>query len=108
MLLEILKKLLRNPKIYTIVFLGVSKLITNNMESERQQISTSGATAEPLFLPRGTIRALLALAMLSASIADYAMGSWTLPDEFHAMTIAAVSYYIGYRSDNAKVKEITY
>lgn len=105
--MEILKRLLTNPKVYTVILLGVSKLIMTNMEQERQQIGTSGATAEPLFLPRGTIRAILVLMMFGASIADYAMSSWSLPEEFHIMTIAAVSYYVGYRSDNAKQKEIT-
>lgn len=77
------------------------------MQDSEKKVKFTPETTEPLFLPRGTIRAVFALIMLGASIADFAMPSWSLPEEFHAMTIAAVAYYIGYRSDNAKVKEIT-
>ena len=69
-------------------------------------MNTTPETAEPLFLPRGTIRSLFALILLCVSIADFMMPSWSLPDEFHAMTIAVIAYYIGYRSDNAKIQEI--
>ena len=67
---------------------------------------TTPAEKQPLYLPRGSLRAVIAIILLGTSIADYVMGSWSLPDEFHAMTIAAVAYYIGYRSDNAQTKEI--
>ena len=69
-------------------------------------LDTQPETAEPMFLPRGTIRAFFALILLATSITDYVMSSWSLPDEFHAMTIAIIAYYIGYRSDNAKITEI--
>lgn len=103
--LEILKKLITNPRVFSLVVMAAVKLIFNNMQNAKQD---SDFIKEPLFLPRGTIRALLALILLATSIADFAMNSWTLPEEFHVMTIAAVAYYIGYRSDNAQTKEIKY
>lgn len=53
----------------------------------------------PLGLPEGSIRAIIALILLFTTIADYGLANFNLPEEFHALTIAAVSYYIGARSE---------
>lgn len=101
-LLMLIQKIASNPKVagYVIIFLSsiISKKISMDESTPR--------TKQPLYLPRGSVRAVIALILLATSIADFSMGSWSLPEEFHAMTIAAVAYYIGYRSDNAQTKEI--
>lgn len=101
-LLMLLQKLATNPKVagYAIIFL--SSIISKKISMDE----ATPASKQPLYLPRGSVRAVIALILLGTSIADYVMGSWSLPEEFHAMTIAAVAYYIGYRSDNAQTKEI--
>lgn len=101
-LLMLLQKLATNPKVagYAIIFL--SSIISKKISMDE----VTPASKQPLYLPRGSVRAVIALILLGTSIADYVMGSWSLPEEFHAMTIAAVAYYIGYRSDNAQTKEI--
>ncbi len=104
-LLALLRKLILNPKVGAMAIIFVSGIIQKKF-STMNMLETQQETAEPLFLPRGTIRAIFALILLATSITDYIMGSWALPEEFHAMTIAVVAYYIGYRSDNAKIQEI--
>lgn len=104
-LLALIRKIILNPKMGTMAIIFVSSIIQKKF-STMNMLDTEPETAEPFFLPRGTIRALFALILLVTSITDYIMGSWSLPDEFHAMTIAVVAYYIGYRSDNAKTTEI--
>lgn len=104
-LIEFLKKIITNPKFEAVVIIYLSNLINKKfkvMEEETTKIN------EPLFLPRGTVRALLALILLCTSIADFIMSSWTLPVEYHVMTVAVVAYYLGYRSDNAQIKEIKF
>lgn len=106
-LIAILQKLATNPKVlgYLVVIFSsiISKKIAMDTAAEEAKEPTK---TEPLFLPRGSVRALIAIILLGVSVADFAMASWSLPEEFHAMTIAAVAYYIGYRSDNARTKEI--
>lgn len=100
--LALLRRLILNPKISATVIVLASSIIQKKFTT----MDITPETAEPLFLPRGTIRALFALVLLAATIADYMMPNWELPDEYHLMTIAIVAYYIGYRSDNARIKEI--
>lgn len=109
-LVQALRALAANPKVvgYIVVIVSsiISKKIAMDTEAAVEDAEPTHTKAEPLFLPRGTVRATLALLLLGMSFTDFVMSSWTLPEEFHAMTIAAVAYYIGYRSDNARTKEI--
>lgn len=111
-LVQALRALAANPKVVGYIIVIVSSIISKKIAMDNEPEDTSAkpthTKSEPLFLPRGSIRAILALALLGVSVADFAMASWTMPDEFHAMTIAAVAYYIGYRSDNAQTKEIKF
>lgn len=101
-IITILRKIIFNQKVGTMVVIFVSGLIQKKINT----MKNTPETTDPLWLPRGTVRALFALILLATSIADFIMPSWTLPDEYHIMTIAVVAYYLGYRSDNAKIKEI--
>ena len=109
-LIQILRALTKNPKVVGYIVVIFSSIISKKIAMSNEETTTQAVpdheTAEPLFLPRGTVRAIFALALLGISAADFMMSSWSLPEEFHAMTIAAVAYYIGYRSDNARTKEI--
>ena len=106
LLIQLLKKIATNPKLAGYALVALSSIISKKISMSEESPTTKHTVAEPLFLPRGSVRAVLAFVLLGTSIADFALGSFTLPEEFHAMTIAAVAYYIGYRSDNAKTKEI--
>lgn len=109
LLAEILKKILFNPRTGSIAIIFLSGIINKQINKHMGEIETKDpTTTQPLFLPRGSIRAIFAFILLATSIADYVMNSWTLPDEFHAMTIAIVAYYIGYRTDNDQTKEIKF
>lgn len=106
-MLQLLEKLLTNPRVLAILGVAIAQYFKNKnniimadiQETPREAGELLGETKAPLGLPPGTIRALIALVLLGATITDYALGNFTLPDEFHALTIAAVGYYIGVRSE---------
>jgi hypothetical protein len=63
-------------------------------------------TAEPLFLPRGTVRAIIALALTALVITSFVLPEKiTLPEEVLMIWIGAVGYYLGFRTDNPRKKK---
>lgn len=105
-IIEILKKIITNPKLEAIVLIYISNLIgnkINNMSTEEKD------KKQPLYLPRGSVRATLALLLTLLFGASYFFPERVhLPAELEAMWLFVIGYYIGYRSDNSDTKEIKY
>ena len=84
-----------------------SALSVNNLTEPLPKVATELEEAkiadkQPLFLPHGSVRALITLILLLATIASYFF-SFYLPKEFYILTTLAVGYYIGYRTNNTQL-----
>jgi hypothetical protein len=99
---KILFKILFDPKVGGMIFLILINKIKNNM-SENQQANFQ--KAQPLFLPHGSVRATITLFLLSF-VAGSFIWHYPCPEEIYAVTLVALGYYVGYRTDNAQLKEI--
>lgn len=106
-IIELLKKIITNPKLEAIVLIYISNLIGNKINTmSKEEIN---AEKQPLFLPRGSVRAALALLLTILFGASYFFPERVhLPAELEAMWLFVIGYYIGYRSDNAQTKEIKF
>lgn len=104
-ILGILQRILSNPKTLGYIIIFGSTIISkkyNFMDSENTKHN-----AEPLFLPRGSVRALITLILTVVVLTSYIFKEKIqLPEEILMMWFGAVGYYIGFRTDNSKSKEI--
>lgn len=100
-IIEILKKLITNPKFEAFVIIGLTSFLKNKFMTEDEQIEQK----QPLFLPRGSIRAIITL-LLTAVVACSFFWQFPIPEELLALTIFAIGYYVGYRTDNTQLPEI--
>lgn len=101
---NIIRSILLSPKtqVYA-VFLLTAKL--KNMLDENSLATVPGK--EPLALPRGSVRALLVLILTVVIAVSYVYPDRVhIPQEVEIMWLVSVGYYLGYRSDNAPIKEI--
>lgn len=57
---------------------------------------------QPLFLPRGSVRALVTLILLLVMSGSF-VWHYELPTDFYLMSIFAIGYYVGYRTDNTQL-----
>ena len=106
-LISILQRLLGNPKTLGYAIILGSTLITKKSNFMEHSTTSDHTTAEPLFLPRGTVRAIIALALTALVITSFVLPEKiTLPEEVLMIWIGAVGYYLGFRTDNAKTREI--
>ena len=108
-IIEIILKLLTNPKVEAFAFFECSQLINKYMTQEQtaeqvanDQLAKTISQSAPLHLPRGSVRALLTL-MLAGVISGSFIWHYVLPDDFYAMALLAIGYYVGYRSDNTQL-----
>jgi hypothetical protein len=100
--LEFIKRIITNPKVEAFAMIGLAQLIKKFMdEKNEEEIKES----QPLHLPRGSVRALLTL-ILTLIIGGSFIWHYELPNEFYAMALLAIGYYIGYRTDNTQLPEI--
>lgn len=102
-IITIIRRIILDPKFEALAIIGLTNFISKKIMSEKTQ-EENIQKAQPLFLPKGTIRAILTIILFLTSIAN-CIWEIGLPVEFHALTIFAVGYYIGYRTDN-QINEI--
>ncbi len=102
--IEILKEL-ENPEVEALISIFIINLIKKNMDKPINEINTNKFNAQPLFLPHGSIRAIITFVLLLVSSGSFIF-SYKLPQEFYAVTILAIGYYIGYRTNNSQLPKI--
>ncbi len=110
----IAKEIESNPELEATIALVIINLIKKHMhpldpktttplpKSATELEEAKIADKQPLFLPHGSVRALITLILLLAVIASYFFGFY-LPKEFYILTTLAVGYYIGYRTNNTQL-----
>ena len=102
-LIQILKRILLDPTFDAFAIIGITNFLSKKI-MQKQSPEDKIKNANPMFLPKGTIRAIITLILLGTVIASMIM-NFELPKEFLALTVFAVGYYIGYRTDN-QINEI--
>lgn len=102
-IIEFLKSVITNPKVEAFVIIGLTQLFKKCMDNE--QIANKIKTSQPLHLPRGSVRAIITLLLLMV-VAGSFVWHYEVPTEFFALTIFAVGYYVGYRTDNTQLPKI--
>ena len=102
-LIALIQKVITNPKFEAFVIIGLTSFLKNKFMEEK--IEEKLKSAQPLHLPRGSVRALITLTLLLILAGSFVF-KYEVPAEFYALTIFAIGYYIGYRTDNAQLKEI--
>lgn len=101
---EIILSIFRDPKIEAFLIVGITSYIKNIMSENTDAIYLDDEpeamvkTEQPLWMPAGSIRAIITLVLVLASCAAFAFPHIQIPKEFHILTIGAVTYYVGYRS----------
>lgn len=103
MILNLLLKFLTNPKINTIILAILIQIIKKKMEDDKT--TTIIKSTQPLFLPRGSIRAIITIIMILIMAGSF-IWHYIIPAEFLSLSIFAVGYYVGYRTDNTQTPEI--
>lgn len=100
---EILKVIreLDNPEIEALASLVIINLVKKYMPTTTPTVEEVNAK-QPLFLPHGSIRAIISLLLLLVSAGSFIL-NYQLPQEFYAITILAIGYYIGYRTNNTQL-----
>lgn len=104
-LISILQKIITNPRFEAFVIIGLTSLIRKKFMEEQTQEAMEANAKQPLFLPRGSVRAILTL-VLTLIIGGSFIWHYELSNEFYAMALLAIGYYVGYRTDNSQIKEI--
>lgn len=111
-LIGILEKIFTNPKTVGYIIVVGSTIMSKKFNKNTMQevdINTSNINhdAEPLHLPRGSVRAVITLALTALVIASFIFkDKIELPEEILLMWFGAIGYYIGFRAPKDKVKEI--
>jgi len=102
-IIALVQKIIFNPRVMSFVIVYLTSVIRKKyMQPETEnQIQTS----QPLHLPRGSVRALITLC-LTLVVAGSFVWHYQLPEEFLALSIFAIGYYVGYRTDNTQLPEI--
>lgn len=99
-------RIITNPRFEAFAIIGITNLIRKKMENETMDTTVEKIkNSQPLFLPRGTVRAIITMLFMITMIASFVF-KFPLPEEFYALGIFAVGYYVGYRSDNTQLPEI--
>ncbi len=99
---------LENPEVEAFLSVLIINLIKKTMENKPlnlKEINTEKIDKQPLFLPHGSIRAIITFTLLLVSSGSFIF-HYTLPQEFYAVTILAIGYYIGYRTNNTQLPKI--
>lgn len=103
-LIQLLQKIIINPKFEAFVILGLMSILKNKFMNAEQTQETI-KSKQPLNLPRGSVRALITL-ILTSIVAGSFIWNYEIPAEFYALTVFAIGYYVGYRTDNTQLPEI--
>lgn len=101
---EILLTIFANPKVEAFLIVGITSYIKKIMSENTEAIYLDDdpemmvKTEQPLWMPAGSVRAIITLVLVLTSCAMFAFPYIHIPEEFHILTISAVTYYVGYRS----------
>lgn len=79
-------------------------------ETERAEELSPDVNArkyQPLALPMGSVRALLVLLLSCVVFASFAFDWIILPDGVLELWFGAIGYYVGYRTTNNRIAEMT-
>jgi hypothetical protein len=105
-------RILTNPRVEAFAIVSVTQLIKKYMAGEtitpkEEEVETVAAiqAKQPLNLPRGSVRAILTLIMMLVVGGSF-IWHYTVPEEFYALTIFAIGYYVGYRTDNTQLPAV--
>ena len=102
-IIQFFQIIITNPSFDAFVIIALTNLIRKKFMSDEQTADTEAIEAkQPLYLPRGTIRAIITL-ILTFIIGGSFIWHYSLPAEFYALAIFAIGYYVGYRTDNSQL-----
>jgi len=101
---EIILTIFSNPRVEAFLIVGITSYIKKIMSENTEAIYLDDEpeamvkTEQPLWMPAGSVRAIITLILVLVSCVAFAFPNIQIPEAFHVLTIGAVTYYVGYRS----------
>ena len=98
------QRIITNPQVEAIIIVFASGII-KRMFGKNQEKSPLTRKDNPLFLPRGSVRAIITIGLTIIVGITFWFPDSFIPNEVFYVWLVAVGYYVGYRTDNTQIKE---